>query len=430
MRTAKVFTIIIAVLLLAIAIGCNNKPTDIPDPEPICSITPTTLDFSDVEVGSYKGYIFRLRNVGEGTLEGLLPDSCGPFSIRGNKAYKLTQGMEKLVTVNFTPTSLGEHTCELNMVNGCSMVTFTGEGVEPYCHLEVASPTSDTVWTENESRTITWTKFGDCGDVLIELFNQNVKQYDIAASTPNTGSYTWLIPFAIADTVDYTGTSPKYHIKITDIASGNNDHSEFFRINCPSQYPALCVSPDSLDHTPNVIRKKFGIFNCGGVEPLLWEVSGNQDWMSLSPSSGSTYTETDSVTVTVDRTGLGDGTYNGEVIVTSNYDGLDTIAVSMVVGPYLCVSSSILNFQTFFINRSFSITNCGNGGTITWSASVTQPWMSIDSTSGETTTESDPISVTVDRTGLASGTYNGEVIVTSNYGGPDTVSVIMQVAKK
>jgi hypothetical protein len=67
--------------------------------------------------------------------------------------------------------------------------------------------------------------------------------------------------------------------------------------------------------------------NCG---PLTWSVSDDRSWISVSPTSGSTTTETDVITISVDRSGLEPGPYEGTVTISSN-SGQKYITIKMTV---------------------------------------------------------------------------------------------------
>ncbi|MBI4283375.1 MAG: PD40 domain-containing protein [Chloroflexi bacterium] len=76
---------------------------------------------------------------------------------------------------------------------------------------------------------------------------------------------------------------------------------------------------------------------------------------------------------------------------------------------------------------SFAITNSGTG-TLEWTVTDDQPWITLSPTNGTTTNETDNVTVTVNTSGLASNVTNsGSVTVTSNGGnvtGTMTVSVL------
>ena len=62
---------------------------------------------------------------------------------------------------------------------------------------------------------------------------------------------------------------------------------------------------------------------------------------------------------------------------------------------------------------TFDVTNCGGAGTLTWTVSDDQTWITVSPTGG---TDAGTVTVTIDTAGLSDGTYTGIVTVASNYG--------------
>ncbi len=90
--------------------------------------------------------------------------------------------------------------------------------------------------------------------------------------------------------------------------------------------------------------------------------------------------------------------------------------------PVLSVYPTSLDFGATQTQKTFNISNAG-GGTLTWSVSEDKTWLSVSPTSG---TEDATITVNVDRSGLSTGDYTADIIVSSN-GGNETVQVTIEV---
>ena len=99
--------------------------------------------------------------------------------------------------------------------------------------------------------------------------------------------------------------------------------------------------------------------------------------------------------------------------------------------PKLCTSPDppSHNFGTVPKDQTrswnFEIKNCGSG-TLTWSVSGDKTWITVNPTSGSTTTETDTVTVTISTYGLSPGTYTGHITVTSN-GGSKTGTITAEV---
>ncbi len=86
--------------------------------------------------------------------------------------------------------------------------------------------------------------------------------------------------------------------------------------------PSIDTNKDSLYFNaeitdPEVPPKEFKIRNSGGGE-LVYDISTNKDWISVSPSSGKSTGEWDPIEVTVDITDLSYGLHEGEVTISSD----------------------------------------------------------------------------------------------------------------
>lgn len=101
------------------------------------------------------------------------------------------------------------------------------------------------------------------------------------------------------------------------------------------------------------------------------------------------------------------------------------------VPPTLVVSPGSLNFGNFATNATLTAVN-GGGGTLNVS-SVTDnaAWLTVTPDGGNPGDGTGSYHASIDRTGLADGTYNAVITFTWSDGGPDrteTVNIIMQVA--
>jgi hypothetical protein len=98
--------------------------------------------------------------------------------------------------------------------------------------------------------------------------------------------------------------------------------------------------------------------------------------------------------------------------------------------PVLDVSRTGMNFSATFDGgnpaaKSFTISN-GGTGTLSWTASDNVNWLTLSETSG---TGSATINVSVNKSGLSVGTYQGKITVSSTgaSGSPKTINVTLKV---
>ena len=107
-----------------------------------------------------------------------------------------------------------------------------------------------------------------------------------------------------------------------------------------------------------------------------------------------------------------------------------TLSVIVPVDPLLCTSPFPPSFDFGELNRgelgqeSFELTNCGTG-TLDWTVSANQPWISLNPSQGTTTAETETVVVTADTSTLQGGqTHTSTITVSSNGGAVEgTISV-------
>jgi hypothetical protein len=169
---------------------------------------------------------------------------------------------------------------------------------------------------------------------------------------------------------------------------------------------------------------------------LAWSLSDNAAWLSLSTASGTTTTETDSISASVNLAGLAAGTYTAAINVTASGAANTpqiipvalTVAAAPTAAPVIGLSLSSLAYAgtaggTNPTNQSFTISNTG-GGTLTWTAGDNAAWLTLSPASG---TNTGNITAGVNITGLAAGTYNGTISIAATGATSKTVPVSLTV---
>ena len=104
-----------------------------------------------------------------------------------------------------------------------------------------------------------------------------------------------------------------------------------YRWNVTIVPPAsLYRTPSSLNFGSSTSSKSFTVRNSGGGT-LSYSISDNKNWISVSPTSGSSSGENDSITVTVNRSGLTPGSKTGTVTINPSTGSDQTVSISMSV---------------------------------------------------------------------------------------------------
>jgi Viral BACON domain len=174
--------------------------------------------------------------------------------------------------------------------------------------------------------------------------------------------------------------------------------------------PVLAVSTTAISLGSTLNSATFSITNAGGGT-LQWTISSNTAWLTVLPQSGSTSTVGTVITVVANSNGLASGNYTGNITVTAG-SASKVITVTMSVAPVLAVSTTSISLGSILAGATFSITNAGNG-TLQWTTSSDATWLTVTPTSGSTTTTGSVINVAVNRNGLTSASYTGNVTVTA-----------------
>ena len=209
--------------------------------------------------------------------------------------------------------------------------------------------------------------------------------------------------------------------------------------------PTICYDPQTFnfaaqendcdpDNPPNQI---LDIWNCGDGT-VNWDVSDNEAWLTLSSTSGSSTGETDTVTLSVDKSGMSAGSYTATITISAPgaTNTPQTIPVSLTInecGETICYSPSSFSFSaieggTSPAAKSLSIWNCGDG-TMNWGVSDNAGWLTLNPISGSSASETDTVSLLVDTSGMSTGSYAATITLTAAgaTNSPQTVPITLTI---
>lgn len=190
----------------------------------------------------------------------------------------------------------------------------------------------------------------------------------------------------------------------------------------PAGDPAVGLDANTIDvmtdQGQNAVSETFGVFNSGGGT-LSYIISDNQSWLSCSPATGTADTESDLISISFNTSGLSAGSYTSIITVAdSSVPTSDTITVNLTVNPQpvLGLSLAAINESSFSGSPgpqvALEIINSG-GGTLNYSLSKTQSWLSLTPASGTVLAETDTVYVDLNSSALIPGVYNDTITVTS-----------------
>jgi len=105
---------------------------------PECSLSPGSLVFGNVAVGSSSSLSFSIENVGTETLTGYVTEDASDFGVTsGGGTFSVAPGASHSVTVRFSPAVRGDSSCNVQLGNTrCTSIRCTGTGTGPVCDVD------------------------------------------------------------------------------------------------------------------------------------------------------------------------------------------------------------------------------------------------------------------------------------------------------
>jgi hypothetical protein len=198
---------------------------------------------------------------------------------------------------------------------------------------------------------------------------------------------------------------------------------------------SLTTVPSSFNFSanlggPNPVSQTLQLSNTGGA--LVWTAVSSASWLSVSSNAGLTPA---SLQVSANSSSLGGGNYTGTITVVSlgAVNAVQVLNVNLTVilpPPSITLAPSSINFLSVIGQPAppaqlLAVTN-GGSGNFSFTVSTDSPWLVVSPTSGSTSAS---ISISVNPSGLAAGSYTGHVIVTASgiSNSPQSIPVSMQV---
>lgn len=281
--------------------------------------------------------------------------------------------------------------------------------------------------------------------------SDDVRRRDVTITNSGDGSFSWIAskdkgwlsvspnngsaPATMTVSMDAHGLAPgTYEGTVTVRASGAEDSVENVSVTFVVQRAGLIVLPGAIIHGTNVnsnesFNDQLSISNSGnGV--LVWTASKSKSWITLGAVAG---TGSGTVPVTINSTGLAKGTYTDEIVITApGAEGSPArVEVTLnVFEPGLSVTPGVVrdsaNVGTVTpLTTTLAVGNSG-GGTITWTATKSRPWVSLSATAGSAPPPSNLV-VTLDPAGLPTGIYRDTIVFSSPQATNDPVKVPVQL---
>ena len=240
------------------------------------------------------------------------------------------------------------------------------------------------------------------------------------SSNDSTGSWD-----EIQVSVDISNLAPgTYQGAIEVSAEITTNNPQVLAVQLTILDPTIGVDKTSLSFEAgrgesNPPAQTLNIRNSGSGR-LDYQISVDQQWLSLSPSSGDSTGEWDEIQVSVDISNLTQGTYQGRITISPDNAAAGSRVVTVqltIFGPTIEVDKTSISFEGTEgeanpVPQTFKIRNSG-AGTLHYQISVGEEWLSVSPLSGDSSGEWDEILVSVDISNLTGGTYQGSITTTA-----------------
>lgn len=413
-----------------------------PDPvvtTPTISRNPATMAFSTIQNGATPAaQTLSVSNAGPGNLNWTVSSNSAWLKINNSVSASGTNSGTVSITAVPSGLAVGTHSGLITIIgagasNSPQTVTVT---------LDITAAPTPTIGLSATALSFSAVQGGG-----------NPTSKTVSISNTGTGTLNW----TATESSSWLGVSPasgtgagtltvsvntagmaagSYSAPITIVATGATNTPQTITVSLTvTTPPAIGVSPTSLTFTAtqggaNPTVQALTISNAGGGT-FNWAVSDNVAWLSATPTSG---TGAGSSSLSVSIAGLAAGTYSGTVTITSTGASNTprtvpvTLTISATPSPSIGLSPANLSFTAVQgaanpAAKSVSITNTG-GGTLSWSISDNAAWLTLGTASGTTTTETDPVTVTVNTSGLTAGSYSAVITITATAGATNTPQTI------
>jgi len=379
---------------------------------PELSVSLTSLDFGS----SSTSLPFTISNAGEGTLDWTVSENSSWITINPTSGSATDNQSSVTVTVDRSGLNPGDYsesiTISSNAGSAVVQVSMIVEGP-----VLVLSNNSLNFGTITNNLTFTITNGG------IGTINYNtVYSASWLTVNPTSGSATTETD-VINVSVNRSGLAyGNYFETITVTSNATSAAVDVMMTIADPSSPQLSAYPTTVDFGMSSTEETFNVSN-SGTGMLTWNISDDKSWIAVEPQSGTSESEIDEITITVDRLGLSAGTHTGVVTITSD-GGNQNITVSLTIPdePSLSVSPESMDFGSSTTQIQFSIVNAGTGE-LNWTIADNQEWIT---TSPESGTNYGTVNVDISRDEMIAGDYSGTVTVSSN-GGVRYVEIAMNV---
>ena len=193
-------------------------------------------------------------------------------------------------------------------------------------------------------------------------------------------------------------------LKSIRIDTGDDNRLDFA---LETSMPILEIDETTVDFEKTYTTHTVTISNEGQAD-LNWEVNEDAEWLSCNPTSGTVRKGAKaSLEIKVNRSGLKEGAYNTSLSISSNGGSKQVIVSMYVEGMSVTVSPSELDFGELTTTLPLILQSAKE---TKYYLETSNAWITASKVEG-IFTGTEHLNITVDRTSLSAGKYEGSLML-------------------
>ncbi|MCD6394279.1 MAG: PQQ-binding-like beta-propeller repeat protein, partial [Planctomycetes bacterium] len=216
----------------------------------------------------------------------------------------------------------------------------------------------------------------------------------------------------------------------------------YFYVNIEAivELPQIVVEPNNIEFSSftgqtEILQESILISNGNPGGTMHWQINESCDWLTVDPASGTIVSDSNTVTLSAYPTGLTKGEYSCTVEIVSSAASTSpvTVPVTLAIDSLeISVDPSALDFMCVRDEenptaKSFTVSRVQDKGVLDWQITYDCNWVDVSPVAGQSSGEEDEITVSVDNTGLETGSYQCVLTVSAPDANDKQVTVNCEV---
>ncbi|MGJ7033619.1 choice-of-anchor D domain-containing protein [Niabella hirudinis] len=402
----------------------------IPVPAPVLSVSPTSLSFGDISVGSFTTKTFTIANTGNAPLTiNSITTPNAVFALAFGTTVAANSSQE--ITVKFSPAAIQAYSGSLsiNSNGGNASVSLSGAGIAAPAPVLSVSPSSlsfgNVAVGSFATKTFTISNTGNAPLTINSITTPNaVFALNFGTTVAANSSQEITVKFSPAAIQAYSGS-------LSINSNGGNAGVSLAGTGIAAPAPVLSVSPSSLSFgnvaVGSFATKTFTIANTGNAPLTINSITTPNAVFALN--FGTTVAANSSQDITVKFSPAAVQSYSGSLSISSN-GGNASVSLAgtgiAAAAPVLNVSPLSLNFGAVTVGLQttleFTLSNTGNAPLTITSINTSDNNLFPIANYQATTPAGGSQKVTATFTPRAAQAYSGYYTISTN-GGSATITL-------